>query len=461
MKKLVLAAAIASMLSGAAFAAVNLDTGTGSVNYASERVVAGTTALTGAVINATATTGFGVVSGQTRFVRFALTNGTFATAVVDADMVFGPVAPANVIVVQGGGAGQDFVVFQIQADVDVGQADTVTFALGSGIGVIPTAANAPVQLSYSLYSDAPSAAAGGSSGRLNTANNTARTVAGLVTGLAYSSTSTTTTVDVSATTGAYTKFIEGVAGTSATVAQLGTLSLGAATNVLDPATGLQVTYAALVAAGTKLVLTATNSLAAATGGDIFIGSDGGDCGAPAISDTNVDRTATTASIVTGTTVLAAVPLCFSVANNNSTSMAAQTFTTAVDLVAAANSTAADFAGISSGTFVRNGTVLKAAFSEASTVSGTASAVSLTNTSGSAAPFTTRCLTSGSPVVGTPGSVPANSSGRFSIVAALGCPAAVRGLELTFSVPTGSVIGSVVRQNLTTGVASFDGMVGNQ
>ena len=67
------------------------------------------------------------------------------------------------------------------------------------------------------------------------------------------------------------------------------------------------------------------------------------------------------------------------------------------------------------------------------------------------------------MAGLAGSVPANSGVRRGVnsVSGLGCPAGTRGVELTMAVPTGTVIGSVVRQNVTTGQAGFDGMVGNQ
>jgi hypothetical protein len=65
--------------------------------------------------------------------------------------------------------------------------------------------------------------------------------------------------------------------------------------------------------------------------------------------------------------------------------------------------------------------------------------------------------------GKPGSVPAQAAQRFSLSNGLGCPSngTLRGVEIIFGTTPGSVIGSVVRQNLTTGQASFDSMTGNQ
>lgn len=458
------AAAVAALASLSAQAAVNLDDGSGTVStYASELVVAGTTALTGNTIDVTATVGFGVVINQTRFVRMTLTNGKFATAVANGDLTFGGVAAGNIQVVQGGAIGDSFVIYQIDADVAVAQTATVAFALGSGVGVTMTSATSPVQVAYALYEDAPSAAAGTASGRLNISNTAAQTVANVGTGLEFSTVQTTTTVDVSAANGAYTLFLAGGAGTSTTVAQIGTVTLGAKAGVLDPGTGVDVLYTALVAAGTKLVVAADDLAAAVDPATVSTGlflSAGANCGIAGTAGTA--RTATTVEFVTNTTALAGNALCFTVPGGNTTAIPTQSFTAAADLTAAAGSTAADFGATAAGQFERNGTVLKAAFAETpnGSYSGT---VNLANTSSSAAAFTTSCLTTTGRVAGNAGSVAANSASRFGIgsAAGLGCPSNTRGVELTFAVPTGNVIGSVVRQDASTGQAAFDGMVGNQ
>jgi hypothetical protein len=458
------AAAVVSALSSGAWAVVNLDDGVGAVNYASQLVVPGTTALAGAGANVTSTLGFGVSTGQTRFIRYDLTNAKFKAAVAAADLV---VPTATPVVSQGGAAGSTFVIFQITATANIPQDAPVAFASGSGtsLGLVIQSAASPVQMSYSLYEDAPSAAAGGSAGRLNISNFGAQTVAGLVSGLAFTTVQNTTTVDVAAAP-SYTRFLAGLTGTTTSIAQIGTVSLNAATGVLDPITGVQVLYPAIVAAGTSLVLKgdfASASAPSTVSSGVFLGVDGGNCGAAGTAPTPATPIAS-ASFLTGVTPAVAKPLCFTVSATNAIKIPAQTFTVEADITAAVGSTATDLAPIDAGKFVRNGLVLKAAFAETTTASGVATAVSLSNTSNLAAPFTVRCLVNSVSTVGLPGTVPANSSTRLSLgTPGLGCPTTgtMRGIEITFATTPGSVIGSVVRQNVSTGQAAYDGMTGNQ
>lgn len=455
-------AAVLAALSSGASAVVNLDDGTGSVNYASQLVVAGTTALTGGAADVSSTLGFGVSNGQTRFIRYDLTNAKFKAAVVPGDLT-GPASTKTVA--QGGAAGDSFVIFQISATADVPQTQTVTFASGSGAstGLVIQSAGSAVQMAYSLYEDAPSAAAGGAAGRLN-ANFAPQTVAGLVSGLSFTTVQNTTTVDVAAAT-PYTRFIAGVGGTSTTIAQIGTVKADAATGVLDPATGLQVAYNKLVAAGTALVLKGDFGAAEApstAGTGVYLGVDGGNCGTPGTAPTPATPVAS-ASFATGATPVLTRPLCFSVKAGNTIQIPTQSFTVEMKVTAAGGSTTTDQPAIGAGAFQRNGLVLKTAFAETTTASGVSSAIHLTNTTANAAPFKVRCILNSGAVDGTPGSLPANTAQRFSLTSGLGCPSTgtLRGVELTFAVTPGSVIGSSVRQNTTTGAASFDNMVGNQ
>jgi hypothetical protein len=445
MKKFLVSATTAAVLvamSSGASAVVNLDTGAGSVNYANQLVTPGTTALTGAGANVTSTLGFGVSNGQTRFIRYDLTNAKFKAAVAAGDLNPGA---ATVVVSQGGQAGSAFVIYQITATANIPQDQAVAFASGSGAstGLVIQAAGAPVQMSYSLYEDAPSAQAGLAAGRLNT-NFAARTVAGLVSGLAFTTAQNTTTVDVGAAT-PYTRFKQEAgapANTSTTVAQIGTVNVDAAVGVLNPGTGLQVTYAQIVAAGTSLVLKGDFGSAAApstNNSGVFLGVDNGDCGAAGTAPTPATPI-DSATFATGVTPAVAKPLCFTLAANNTKPIPTQSFTVELDVTPAAGSTATDLAPITAGAFKRNGMVLKTAFAE-----------------------TVACVLNSGSVVGTPGTIPALTAQRFSLSSGLGCPTngTLRGVEIVFATTPGSVIGSVVRQNTTTGLATFDNMVGNQ
>lgn len=450
------AAAVLSFLSSGAMAVVNLDDGTGSSNYAKELVTPAVTALTGAPVNVTSTLGFGVSNGQTRFIRYDLTNAKFGAAVAVGNLVM---ANTTATIAQGGGAGSTFVIFQITATADIAQ--SVTVAFNSGVpGLVIQAAGSPVQMAYSLYEDAPSAAAGGAAGRLN-GNYAAQTVAGLVTGLAFTTTVNTSTVSVNAVP-TYTKFAPG----TTTLATIGNVSLVAANNVLVPATGAQVVYTDLVGAGTALVLKGDFGAAEAPSSSstgVFLGPDGGGCvaGTAPTPATPTD----TATFATNATPVAGRDLCFSVTAGNTVKIPAQDFTVAADITPAAGATTADIGAIAAGTFIRDGLVLKASFAETSGVSGVSRAVSLVNTSGNPAPYTVRCIVnSPNPVNGTAGTVPANSATRVSVgTPGLGCPTngTLRGVELTFASPAGSVVGSMVSQSLSTGQASFDGMTGNK
>ncbi|HMN77383.1 MAG TPA: hypothetical protein PKC97_15065 [Burkholderiaceae bacterium] len=455
-------AAVLSLLSSGAFAVVNLDNGAGASNYAKELVTPGTTALTGAAVNVTSTLGFGVSGGQTRFVRYDLSNAKFAGAVAAGDLAISGAAFANVVVSQGGAAGTTFVIFQVTAaGAGNAQNEGVSFNAGTGgsAGLVIQSAGAPVQMAYSLYADAASAAAGGAAGRLNN-NNTAQTVAGLVTGVAFSATVNTSTVDVNSSP-TYTHFVGG------NVATIGQVSIGAVNQVLVPATGAQVVYADLVGAGTALVLNGDFSAAASpstNNSGVFLGPDNGAC--PAAGTAPTPNTPTTAAtFITDATPAVAKPLCFSVTTANQVKIAAQSFTVQANIVPATGATTGSLAAIPAGTFIRNGLVLKAAFAETSSVSGISRAVSLTNTSSIDSAYTVRCMVNSQTVVnGIPGIVKANSSTRQSLgTPGLGCPTngTLRGIEMTFASPPGTVIGSVVSQSLSTGQASFDNMVGNQ
>jgi len=179
-----------------------------------------------------------------------------------------------------------------------------------------------------------------------------------------------------------------------------------------------------------------------------------------------DIAATSATAAGAEFVFGAIPvdhaICFTA--NTTTAIPAQTFKIGADLVPKAPATTEDEGKIDLGSFDRDGTTLRAAFAEvpAGSYSGT---VNLMNPSTNDATFTTSCLTNAATngrVAGNGGTVKAGQGARFGIgsAAGLNCPANTRGVELIFTVPQGSVIGSVVRQDSTTGQASADAMIGS-
>jgi hypothetical protein len=323
-----------------------------------------------------------------------------------------------------------------------------------------TSKSGPATVRYRLYESAGDAAAGSGVGLLKEWSGN---VATFPSGVLFSAVTNTTTADV---TTLYKNFktTGTTPGVTATLAKIGSVTYAVNTTVYDPIPGTLLTSADIgqfIAAGTKFKLEGGDLSAASAVGALFLAANAGTCSAPGASTAATAKTATTAEFVFDATESLGREICFTA--NGTTPIATQTFTVAADVVPAGTSTTMDQTAITAGNFNRDGTVLKAAFAEGSGVSGVASAVSLTNTSGNPANFTTSCLTGTGAVAGNSGTVAANSGTRFGITSAagLGCPTAVRGIEMTFSVPVGSVIGSVVRQNTTTGQAAFDGMVGNQ
>jgi hypothetical protein len=255
-----------------------------------------------------------------------------------------------------------------------------------------------------------------------------------------------------------------------TLAKIGTVTYAPNETVSNPATGLALTpanMALFTAAGTKLVLTGAD-LTAASG--LFLAGTGGTCAAPGASTAGSGLTATAVDFVIDASAVGTDPavgantgreICFQA--TGTTPIAAQDFTVAAAVVPVVGTSTANQAAIAAGNFKRNGTILKAAFADTTKASGVSMAVHIVNNAGIPAPYTVRCLLPASSVAGTPGTIPANTARREGITAGMGCPAdgTMRGIELTFAVPEGNVIGSIVRQNVSTGAASFDSMVGSK
>lgn len=451
------AAALAAM-APAAFAVVDLDLDTGSVAYANE-LVTNNQAVTG--VTTTNKLGFGVSAGQTRYVRYDFTNAAFTLLINGTALTLNPNPPSDVVVSQGGAAGNTWVIFQITAGaVGNAQTDAVEFDPGD-LTITNKLSSASVK--YSLYETAAQAAAGGTAGLLATADGA---VATFPSGLTFAAVPNSTTAEV---TTLYTEFNNGV---TTTLAKIGTVTYAPNEAVHNPADGAALTAADMplfTAAGTKLVLTGDDLSAAATDG-VYLAAAGTACDAgPGTLGTNL--TATTADFVIDAVAVGTSPVppgpntgrdvCFQATGDKP--IAAQSFTVAATVVAKAGTTTANQAAIPAGAFKRNGTILKAAFSDSTSASGVTMAVHLINTSGLPAPYTVRCLLNDGSAAGTSGTVPANQGQRISVVNGLGCTGdgTLRGVELTFAVPEGNVMGSMVRQNVSTGQAAFDSMLGSK
>jgi hypothetical protein len=447
------AAAVAAFASGSVFAAADMDSGSEITNagiYVNETVlnVAGTTLTRGADADQTANVSLGAsfATDAVAYVRFDLPAGVTFVGAPDYDILDNVAAPAVVSVAQGG-AGSSFVIFAV-APSGVGNnlvgANIGTFVTGTGVSVPD---NTTVALQYRMFETLTNAA--NEALPLKTASEAsfvafANAIA-VVPGVAGAE-----VADVAAAGGAYTAFVgasleEPVVFFSVTHtprALVGTgVNTAAAGDVLGDTNSITITGDFTAAAANGVTLGANCVIALSTG---------------AVA---VDGLSATFTGVTAATIAQPLRVCYAV--NGTDQIVASSYSGTVDLVADAGFSVTD--GVTGvGEITRNGTVLKAAFGEtpAGTFSGT---VNLTNTGSNNAPFTTSCLTTTGRVAGNAGSITANSAARFGIgsAAGLNCPANTRGLELTFAVPTGNVIGSVVRQDATTGQAAFDGMVGNQ
>lgn len=462
MQKFVLKSSAALMLAGIAgqaFAAAGVaDTFgvAGGVNTYAQELSSGGQAI-GTGINVLGDIGFGVSAGQTRFVRYDLTNATFQNAVAAGDLTTDPAtAAANITVVQGGTAGSSFVIFQITADgVGLAQLDDVAFALDNPNILVTTVA--PVTLRYRLYETAGDAA-NQAAGPLSSAS---ATIANFATGISFTSTPNTTTAEVATSYKNFsadaTLLSDGFI--SATQANVGNVSFGAAAGVLRPVDGLQVTLADLIQAPVTFTVTGAD-FGSSTG--VFVDNDGDlvECNTSSFAPTT--STATTRVFTIGVTTLTNANVCYNVAPapNALPQIAAQSFGGAIDLSAAAGATTVDPAGVNVGSFIQNGTVLKVPYLF-SNRSGLVTFVHLSNNSSIAAPYTVTCLSNGAAsAAGTPGTVPANRSLSLDR-AAIGCPASSNTAIFTINSARGNVIGTMVRTNGSTGESGFDTAVGSE
>lgn len=447
-----LAVAVATLSSTSAFATVDLDgdtpTNVAKV-FAQELVTNDTTKILPGIdndITVNVKAQFGISAGQSHYVRFDLGNGKFKTALGNASLKSNSTGTPSITLVNGGGANSSYAIFQVTAGTG-GLAQNDIFSLiPADLSV--TNKSSPIAITYSMYQTAADAVSGGSTGRLATKSGD---YVKFGSGLKLNATVNTTTADV---TQLYKKFLVGKTGTGTTLAEIGLVEFDADTTLKNPATGDALAFADLVATGTKLTVTGSDLSAASA---ISL-SPNGDCTGTLIAGTN--KTATTVDFVVNTTaVSASKAICFTAAGTNP--VTAQDFTVGASVVPVAGLTIANPASVALGSFKRDGTVLKAPFIQGAGSFG--AFVNLANTSNNPAPYTVRCLsaTGTAAAVGTGGEVPAKASKRLGM-AAIGCPAGqgFNSVEFTFAVPQGSVAGTVVRENASTGESSMSDMTGN-
>lgn len=341
MKKLVLKttiAAVATAFAGSAFAIVDLSSGAGVVKFANELTYNNATPLVGngTQMDAGGTLGFGVSTGATRYIRIAFGNATL-------DGAAGPLVVAGAdlgTIVQGGAAGDNFVIYQFTATANRTAADSVF--IGQAAGYRVTTAGSPITATYTLHETAVDATAGTNS--LFTQGPVS--IATFAPGLAYSVTPNTSIASVA---DGFKKFCTSAACTATTfTVPLGAVSYGTDGAVFNGYTGAAVALADLVTAATKI--TATGDFGAA----VALYLDANDaCATPVVAGAlNTGKTA--ADFAVGTTSFTPANVCFVV--NGTTVLQAQTVNQVLDVTAntAGGSTAADTASAVLGTIIRNG-----------------------------------------------------------------------------------------------------------
>lgn len=463
-------AAAAALASSLSFAVVDMDGAAGAQGqkvYAKELVATGTSfantsaaaagsALAG-ILDVKTELGFGVATGQTRYIRLDLAGATFNAApnlwVDRAGAITGPVG-TNVSLVSNT---TSTYIFQINAQADYAQDDLVEILMPA----ITATGNTSPTLTYSLFEDAPGAANNLANQRLYT---NAVDVYSTKQALVFTPTAGAQTASVD---DLYKKFIASP-NTVGPVA-IGKLTYGVdAAAPLVPSTGAAATLANLISAST---LTLTGNFAAASSGTgaISLSAAGSTCGAGGLTaaDTLSTSQATFDLYKAGSlgnngalNTVAVAEVCFTA--DGTTKIAEQTIDAALTVTPVAGSTAASVAKAKIGEIDHDGTTLK--FPALSQGKNTTTYLQLVNTSTLNAPLTTKCfLSDGTTVDGLSAAVPANSTYRNTLDKV--CPtdtAKVQSAVLTMAVPAGSVNGTLMRKESTTGVMTYvNASAGNQ
>lgn len=421
-QKKILALAVTSAFTGAAFAApvaVNFDSppATAAVTVASE-IAAGSDVPAGFVLNGR--TGWGFSPNTAVFVRYDLSNSaTFKTAVnpsVAMNDATGVVGANVAVALSAGGGGSSNVIFQVTANAAVTAVQDTAANLVltlAGNGVTAPTSSGTITLSQALYDTSASAVAGGSSGRLS--NKTVNLVT-YAPSYSFSVTQgTVQTADVSAAAGVYKGFTGGV---SASTVALGTLTI-ANSGTAPMANGAGSSFANTVL-GTTSAITVTGDFTAAANSNgtyntvaalarVFLGST-----------TCAGTNNITANSLTATTAIFPVKDATGAASNNTlcltvegnTAVPAASYTAVFTAKAMTNYTAAAATtAYNLGSIVRNGGQLTSPWF--TTAPGYISRFVLTNTGTAAAPYTVAVVTeSGNTATTIPaalsGSIPAGA-----------------------------------------------------
>ena len=157
-KKLAVASAVAMVAGFAANAQaiVDMDNGTGSINFAIESTVLATgtaidtTATT--VLEADATFGFSIGDGTSKYVRYDFVNTRFAAdaLVTDFALTVAGGGTSSVAISSGGTVGEDYVIVEVSATgSNIVQTDTIKFQPAAGTMEVTNQSTASI--AYAIY----------------------------------------------------------------------------------------------------------------------------------------------------------------------------------------------------------------------------------------------------------------------------------------------------------------------
>lgn len=328
----------------------DIDANTGAVTYAKElNYTSSGTALS--LVPIESKLGFGVSASQTRYIRVDLAGGTFASAwSTSADWPSNTTtAFAGTTLAAGGGAGDNFAIFQITANSGSGASasNTLKFKLPAVYATAGNAAN--VSVTYAMFETATASVANQASQRLYSKTGSPAVFSPA---LVWSLAPATSTALVSTQ---YRQFNTGAVAAKA----LGKVSYGVASSVFKANGTTAVTLADLVSAANVTVgssVVGGFGAAAATNG-LYLDANN-NCGT-VVSAFTLDTAKTTASVSVGSTATTA-NVCYLV--TGSTAIPASSLTAALDLTAlAAAPNLSSVAAQSLGTIQRDGTTLVAPF----------------------------------------------------------------------------------------------------
>lgn len=372
----VVALAASALVTGGAYASINLDTGVTSASFASEFNYSSTSAPLNPITGAkTITTklGFGVSGGQNRYIRVDMVGATLAAASIAGNVPVNGTAGSgfsNSVLVAGGAVGNTYAIYQVTADATNGASptDAITIALPNLYITNGNAAN--VTVTYTLYETATAAVA-------NLANTNLYQNSGALikftNALKWVLTPSSQTAAVSTL---YKQFVNGATTTLGPVA-LGSFVYGV--NAAVKADG------ATAVALTDLVTAATNATFAGdftAAGALFIDNNNA-CGSVASAVTlNGAKTSGSPATALGTTATTA-NLCYTV--TGATVIPVVSETAALTVVPAANSAAASVAAAKISDLLHDGTQLQAPLVQ--TTGAYVSRFILTNTGTTAADYT--------------------------------------------------------------------------